>query len=72
MATLNDPSNPYRQVTDVTQTLLPLMERTGVATAADVDIATLPDRMRDEVVRLNATVVFPHLITAWTRTAAPA
>jgi hypothetical protein len=65
-------SNAYRLVTDVTRTLLPLMERTGVASAAEVDIATLPDRMRDEVVSLSATVVSPHLIGAWVRmTATP-
>ena len=38
-----------------------------MASAAEVDIATLPDRMRDEVVSLNATVVSPHLIGAWAR-----
>ncbi len=59
----------YRLVTDVTRTLPPLMERTGVASAAEVDIATLPDRMREEVVRQKATVVSPHLIAAWSRTA---
>jgi hypothetical protein len=45
------------------------MERTGVASAAEVEIATLADRMREEVAPQKATVVSPHLIAASSRTA---
>jgi hypothetical protein len=45
------------------------MERTGVATAAEVDIDTLAGRMRVELVANRATVVTPSLVAAWTRKA---
>jgi len=62
------PDSPaYRQVTEITRTLLPLMERVGVATAVEVDINSLEDRLRQEVVANNATVVAPPYIGAWTR-----
>lgn len=62
------PDTPaYQQVTEITRTLLPLMERVGVATAAEVDIETLADRLRQDVVANNATVVAPPYIGAWTR-----
>ena len=58
----------YEQVTQVTRTLLPLMQRTGVATIDEVDIDSLAARLRDEIVGLDATVVAPSLIGAWART----
>jgi hypothetical protein len=45
------------------------MERTGVATATEVDTAAA--RLREQVVAADATVV-PPLIGAWTRKPAPA
>lgn len=56
----------YDQVTQVTRTLLPLMQRTGIATAEGVGIDTLADRMRKEAVALNATLISPTFIGAWT------
>jgi hypothetical protein len=62
------PDSPvYAQVAEITRTLLPLMERTGVATAADVDADTLAERLRAEAVAHGAVVVFPPLIGAWVR-----
>lgn len=55
----------YEQVTQVTRTLLPLMQRTGVATIDEVDIDSLAARLRDEIVERDATVVTPSLIGAW-------
>jgi hypothetical protein len=52
---------------ETARTLLPLMERTGVAGAAEVGVDTLAARLREEVVALDATVVPPPLIGAWTR-----
>lgn len=60
-------SEGYNVVAQLTRTLLPVMENTGVATAAEVEIDTLADRLREEVVALNATWVSPALIGAWTR-----
>jgi SAM-dependent methyltransferase len=57
----------YHQISEVTRTLLPLMERSGVATAADIDIDTLESRLRQEAVTLRATLVAPPLVAARTR-----
>jgi SAM-dependent methyltransferase len=61
----------YAYVAQITRTLLPLMERTGVATAAEVDVDTLAARVRDEVVAADATVVPPPLVGAWARKPVP-
>jgi SAM-dependent methyltransferase len=61
------PDSPvYAWVAQTTHTLLPLMERAGVATAA-VGLDTLADRLREEIVATDATVVPPPLIGAWAR-----
>jgi 2-polyprenyl-3-methyl-5-hydroxy-6-metoxy-1,4-benzoquinol methylase len=57
----------YDQLAQITRTLLPLMERTGVATAAEVGIDTLAARIREETVARNATLVSPAFIGAWTQ-----
>lgn len=64
----NGPDSPaYQQITEITRTLLPLMERVGVATAAEVDIDTLAERLGQEVVANNATLVAPPFIGGWAR-----
>jgi ubiquinone/menaquinone biosynthesis C-methylase UbiE len=45
--------------------LLPTMERLGVATAADVGIETLADRLRAEALAGDHCVFMPRLIGAW-------
>jgi SAM-dependent methyltransferase len=63
------PESPvYDQVAQITRTLLPLMERTGVATSADVGIETLTTRLRDEAVENGATLLPPAFVGAWSRT----
>jgi 2-polyprenyl-3-methyl-5-hydroxy-6-metoxy-1,4-benzoquinol methylase len=65
------PDSPvYAWLAQTTRTLLPLMERTGVASAAEVGVDTLEARLREAVVAADATVVPPPLIGAWTRTPA--
>jgi hypothetical protein len=62
------PDSPiYDYVAQITRTLLPLTERTGVATATEVGPDTLADRLREEIVAADATVVPPPLIGAWAR-----
>lgn len=62
------PDSPvYAVVADIVRTLLPLMERTGVATAAEIDIDTLAARARDDVVARDAVVIPPPFIGAWIR-----
>jgi hypothetical protein len=54
-------------VTDLIETLLPAMERLEVATAADVGVKTLSERIRREVTS-SCSVIFAHSeIGAWTR-----
>jgi hypothetical protein len=65
------PDSPiYDQVAQVTRSLLALMERTGIATADEIGIDSLADRVREEALALNATLVSPALVGAWTRTVA--
>jgi ubiquinone/menaquinone biosynthesis C-methylase UbiE len=57
----------YHQMERVSRSLLPLMERTGVATAAEVDVDTLAARLRQDALAVGATLVAPPLIGGWTR-----
>jgi hypothetical protein len=43
------------------------MERFGIATAAEVEIDSLAQRIRDEVLAEDSVVVAPLLIGAWAR-----
>lgn len=58
---------PYHIVTATIQSLLPVMEKLKIATAAEVELATLSQRMRDEVVASNGVALSPALIGAWSR-----
>jgi SAM-dependent methyltransferase len=44
-------------IADIAGTLLPEMERLGVATAAEVDVATLAERMRNEALASGSVMV---------------
>jgi SAM-dependent methyltransferase len=57
----------YTVLAAVTRALLPAFERFGIATAAEVDIDTLADRLRDETVAANACWLSPVLVGAWAR-----
>lgn len=59
-------SELYTQVVEVTRSLLQHMERTGVATANEVGIDSLAERIEAEVLALDATLVSPAYIGAWT------
>lgn len=47
------------------RTLLPVLERTGVATAAEVDIDTLADRIAKDTLEHDAVFKPPTLVGAW-------
>ena len=49
----------------IVRTLLPLMERSGVATADEIDLATLQDRLSDEMTSARAIFAHPMLFSAW-------
>ncbi len=57
----------YALVEELTRSLLPFMEKSGVATAKEVAVDTLAERLRREVVASGAVFVAPTLIGAWTR-----
>ena len=57
----------YEIVADVVHSLLPVMEKLKIASAAEVETSTLAQRMRDEVVALNGVVVSAGFIGAWSR-----
>lgn len=57
----------YELVADVTASLLPMMERLKITTAAEVALPSLARRMQDEVVATKGVVLSPGLIGAWSR-----
>jgi hypothetical protein len=57
----------FEQIALVTRTLLPAMERTGVATAAEIDVDTLAERLRREAMKVDATEVTPPFVGASAR-----
>ena len=59
----------YRYMTTTMRSLLPMFERFGVATAAEVDVDTLEARMRAEAVERASSLVLPAFTAAWARTA---
>lgn len=66
------PQSPvYGYLADVVRSLLPMAERHGVATAAEVGVDGLAERLRAEAVVNNACIMLPPLVGAWTRTRAP-
>ena len=59
------PGYPY--IVDSVQSVLPLLERFGLATAEEVDPETLPERLRADVVATKSPIVMPMTVMAWTR-----
>jgi ubiquinone/menaquinone biosynthesis C-methylase UbiE len=55
----------YEYATQVLRSLLPTVERNGVATAAEIEIDTLADRLREDAVARHAVVFTPRLVGAW-------
>ena len=60
----------YEQITGLIRTLLLTIESLGVATTHEVDIETLEQRLGDEVVTADTTIVWVSLIGAASRTMA--
>lgn len=65
----NDPGGP-RLLASIVRTLLPAIERAGIATAGEVGIDTLERRLQAELSEISAVVRPPALVGAWARTAA--
>jgi len=60
-------SKAYEYMASTVRSLLPTMERVGVASAAEVCIDTLADRLRREAIELGACIMLPPLVGAWAR-----
>jgi SAM-dependent methyltransferase len=60
----------YAWIEQLTRTLLPLMQKTGVATPEEVQVDTLAARIREEAVAKKAVLVLPPFIGAWAYTPA--
>ncbi len=54
----------YRYMVTIFQSLLPLIEKFGIATAAEVDINTLGERLRQEVMATKRPFFLPLHVTA--------
>lgn len=61
-----DRSQIYAYTAATVQSLLPAMERAGVATAEEVGVDDLADRLREEAVARRACINFGPFIGAWT------
>jgi 2-polyprenyl-3-methyl-5-hydroxy-6-metoxy-1,4-benzoquinol methylase len=59
----------YDYMAGVVRSLLPMIERFGVATADEVGIETLAERLRQEALASNACIMLPPLVGAWARRA---
>jgi hypothetical protein len=57
----------YQLIAEVVETLLPVIIAQKIATAAEVGISLLAERIRDEVVASDSVVLSPGLIGAWSR-----
>jgi ubiquinone/menaquinone biosynthesis C-methylase UbiE len=62
------PQSPaYDYIANTLRSLLPMIEAHGVATAAEVDIDTVAQRVRTEVTNDNACIFLPPMVGAWAR-----
>jgi hypothetical protein len=50
----------------VRRSLLPLTERTGIASAAEIDIDTLAVRMHEDALMHERVMFLPRAVGAWT------
>lgn len=60
-----DPLDGARFLSGIARTLLPLIERTGVASASEVNISTLQSRLVEEMVAAGSVMLLPTLVGAW-------
>jgi len=56
----------YAYLASVLRSLLPLIERTGIASAAEIDIDTLAVRMHEDAIAHERVLFLPRVVSAWT------
>jgi hypothetical protein len=57
----------YEWIAGTVRSVIPFLERSGQATAAEVDVDTLADRMRTEVAAARGVALIPPFVGAWAR-----
>lgn len=57
----------YAYIADTVASLLPLAEKFGIATAAEVNVATLPQRLRQESASTKSSLFCGVHVGAWVR-----
>jgi ubiquinone/menaquinone biosynthesis C-methylase UbiE len=60
----------YEQLAMLTRTLLPFMQKVGLAAAGEVEVATLADRLRAEITEMGGVGHGPDVISAWSHKSA--
>mgnify|MGYP001222751252 CR=1 FL=1 len=55
----------YHYAAESLRSMMPNTIRLGIATAEEIDIETLGDRLRNEVVTRNATLMGSAWMSAW-------
>ncbi len=55
----------YEWTVETLGSLLPLVEKFGIATAEEADVDTLADRLREELVTSGGVVKPPEMVSAW-------
>jgi ubiquinone/menaquinone biosynthesis C-methylase UbiE len=63
-------SYAYAHLAGIVRSLLPVLERAGIATIEEVAIDTLADRLRQEAIANECVTFAPRLVGAWSRLAA--
>lgn len=62
------PDSPmYKHIAETVRSLLPMMEQYGIATAEEVMVDNLADRLRTEMTAAGTVCATPCLIGAWSR-----
>ena len=57
----------YAYLAGTLRSLVPFLEQIGAVASGEVDVETIEDRLRDEVVAHNGIQILPALIGAWAR-----
>jgi hypothetical protein len=65
------PDGFYWLFAETVPTLLPQIERLGLASAEQVDIDSLADRLRDEAIATRLTAFSPRWVGAWVSVSVP-
>jgi hypothetical protein len=58
----------YDYMVGVLRSLLPLIERSGIANVSDICIDTLADRLRNDAIANKRLTFLPRAVGAWART----